>query len=118
MGFDIDGDTEGEQVGYNGVDGRNKDEVRLLIYPLSVVYLPSFAFQTLHKVHTKNFRMARDLKAGKWKLPPAAVGNDDDNTDDYGYFVATLQAKDTRRISTLGTLMQVVSPNEKYTPEG
>ena len=85
---------------------------------LSVVYLPSFAFQTLHKVHTKNFRMARDLKAGKWKLPPAAVGNDDDNTDDYGYFVATLQAKDTRRISTLGTLMQVVSPNEKYTPEG
>ena len=62
--------------------------------------------------------MTRDLKAGKYKLPPAAVVNDADDTGGYSCFVVTLQDKDTRCISTVGTLIRVVSPDKNYTPEG
>lgn len=41
--------------------------------------------------------------------------NDANNTGGYGCFVVTLHDKDTGRISTVRTLMQVVSPDENYT---
>ena len=60
--------------------------------------------------------MARDLKAGNWNLPPDAVRNE--NFTGGNCFVATMQAKDTQRISTIGTLMQVIGLDEDYALDG
>lgn len=120
MGFDIHREEEkGEKS--SGVESSD-DVVRLPIYPLPAVYLPSSAFQTLHNVQTRNIRMAQDLNAGKWNISPneileSGVVNNETYGDVYpdgGYFVATLRAQDTDRTSTVGTLMKVIALNEDY----
>ena len=72
--------------------------IRLPIYPISAVHLPSDALHTLHNVQEKNVQMAYHLKQGKWKLNENA-GN---------FFINTLVTRDTKRLATIGTLMEVI----------
>ena len=112
IGFDVG--TEKESDNLNKTKQSN-DVVRLPIYPLPAVYLPSTSFQTLNNVQTKNIRMAKDLKAGKWNLSLNEVDEDYGNIQtDGGYFVASLRAQDTGRIAMIGSLMQVIYLEENY----
>jgi hypothetical protein len=76
--------------------------IRLPIYPISAVHLPSDAFHTLHNVQEKNVQMAYHLQQGKWK-----ISNNDGN-----FFINTLLTKDTNRLATIGTLMEVIDMEE------
>ncbi len=42
--------------------------LRLPIYPVSAVHIPSSAYHTLHNTQFKNIKMARDLEANKWTI--------------------------------------------------
>lgn len=76
--------------------------IRLPIYPISAVHLPSDAFHTLHNVQEKNVQMAYHLQQGKWKI----------SDNDGNFFINTLLTKDTNRLATIGTLMEVIDMEE------
>jgi hypothetical protein len=78
--------------------------IRLPIYPISAVHLPSDALHTLHNVQQKNIQMAYHLQKGNWRI----------KGQDGNFFINTLVTKDTNRLATIGTLMEVVDMEEVH----
>jgi len=119
MGFQINTDAPKEETKENNSDSSDSSSLRLPIYPVSAVHLPSSAFHTLHNTQLKNIRMSRDLEANKWTV---AINQGQGLKDDKGLvvedkrqcFVLTLYAQDTHRIASIGTLVEVTSMKETY----
>jgi len=147
MGFRIDDDIDDFQneatdnicQNDNHNDNKNQKEIstspsstylRLPLYPVSSVHLPSSAIHTFNNVEQKNIKMALDLKAGRWHIPTFSTRTTTNDSQKFnkslssssssagGYFVATLRAEDTHRIATTGTLMKVLSIKEEYSYNG
>ena len=127
IGFQIDNDNH--QNNDNENDYENNDDVqkiesnsgekylRLPIYPVSAVHLPSSATHTLHNTQTKNIKMSRDLGGGKWDIDfDFFCGTTRNRTDvkKKQCFVLTLFAQDTYRLASVGTLVQVISMEDTY----
>lgn len=72
----------------------DKDAEIIPLYPLSAVYLPSSANQTLVNVEPQNIQMALDLLSKE---------NHEDRR-----FCVVLRATDTGRISDVGTIMRII----------
>ena len=117
--------------------------LRLPIYPVSAVHLPSSAYHTLHNTQFKNIKMARDLESHIWSIDcekevqvhikETKKENNNNNVVENGItqdesikkshpgtarkcdcFVLTLCAQDTDRIASIGTLMEVTNMTETY----
>jgi hypothetical protein len=130
MGFDIEAKSAGTDASM-GVHGKSDAEddpmtLRVPIYPVSAVHLPSSAFHTLHNTEFKNIKMARDLNANEWTITlngrNQSGGNPRYDEEKNGAiaetkhkcFVLTLLAQDTGRIASIGTLMEVIHMKETY----
>ncbi len=143
MGFQVDIDdsdnSENKQVAKQNARNDSNKEIdpmilRLPIYPVSAVHLPSSAFHTLHNTQFKNIKMAKDLASHKWTVslndqsPLTFQGeNREENTEEtskdgvptspetrHQCFVLTLCAQDTNRIASIGTLMEVTKMKETF----
>lgn len=135
MGFQIDAEQDQDSTEMQEQDQEygDSDLWRLPIYPVSAVHLPSSALHTLHNTQFKNIKMSRDLAANQWNIQfhehaitSSANTADNDiqnggartaNRDPSQCFVLTLFAQDTHRISSMGTLMEVVSMEDTYTSD-
>jgi hypothetical protein len=145
MGFQVDGvdnatSGDAKDTSTSARTDINKEIdpmiLRLPIYPVSAVHIPSSAYHTLHNTQFKNIKMARDLEANKWTITlkdQTTEGLDlqCDNRDEekneiakdggssqpetkHKCFVLTLCAQDTHRIASIGTLMEVTKMTETY----
>jgi len=138
MGFQIEANQDEDSTEMQEQEHDDSDSWRLPIYPVSAVHLPSSALHTLHNTQFKNIKMSRDLAANQWNIQfhknanaSASIANtaedrDGDiqngdartaNKDPSQCFVLTLFAQDTHRISSIGTLMEVVSMEDTYTSD-
>jgi len=69
------------------------------IYPLGAVHIPhSGENYTIVNIEQKNVKMAMDLVNGKWES---------------SLFCATLRARDTNRIASVGTILQLVDTEDR-----
>lgn len=95
------------KVGKEDQKNDANDRVKLPIYPVSAVHLPSSVTHTLNNVQMKNLQMSKDLEAGMWNLDLQEKG------EESPYFVLTMWTKDTNRIASVGTLMQLLNTTEE-----
>lgn len=100
IGFDINDPKDNDSPPLKGL--------RLPLYPISAVHLPSEALHTLNNVEHKNVQMAHHLRKGMWKI----VGTEGN------FFVNTLLASDTKRLASIGTLMEVVEMEDITKSDG
>ena len=69
MGFDIDAISRSTDNPTTEMNEKNSDHrLRLPIYPVSAVHLPSGATHVLHNTQSKNVKMAQDLEANEWAV--------------------------------------------------
>ncbi len=118
IGFQIDDDNHDHDDTQKLESNSNEKHLRLPIYPVSAVHLPSSATHTLHNTQTKNIKMSRDLKAGKWDIDFDFFCGTTRNRRDVQKkqcFVLTLFAQDTYRLASVGTLVEVISMEDTYT---
>jgi len=84
-------------------DGTNniidEDIKRMPLYPLGAVHIPhSGENYTIINIEQKNVKMAMDLVDGKW---------------DNCLFCASLRARDTNRVASVGTIMQLLDTEDR-----
>lgn len=84
------------------VSGTDDDAIeieRMPLYPMEAVHIPfSGENCTIVNIEPKNVKLATDLINGKWKG---------------SLFCASLQARDTTRIASVGTLLQVLDTEDR-----
>jgi len=88
--------NERRGIGKDDDDGEIR---RMPIYPLGAVHIPhSGENHTIVNVEQKNVKMALDLIDGKWEN---------------SLFCASLRARDTNRIASVGTIMQLLDTEDR-----
>ena len=82
------------------IDDDHNDIVKMPLYPLGAVHVPySNENHTIINIEPRNVKMAMDLVNDKW--------------GDGRLFCATLRARDTNRIASVGTVMQLIDTDDR-----
>lgn len=86
----------------NRGNGAQTDDVKVMrmpLYPLGAVHIPhSGENHTIINIESKNVNMAMDLVNGKWES---------------SLFCASLRARDTNRVASVGTIMQLLDMEDR-----